>query len=344
MKKFLLLSFLVLGTWLVAGYILTNQVLAHEVYVLSPDKFSEDLRAPWINVFASLRGPHNFVLAGWISFGVLALLLAGVFFWRSWVGGMVDLWLRRFDGAGHVIVRLALAASLFASAWTGSFLGPDVLLANLPFSEVLRALLFILSLMFLFGIGTEYAAVVSLVLFSLVLMNHGLYLLTYLNYFGELIALLIFGSRVWSLDGLLLGSRGLLARWSDFEPVILRVFFGLALIYTAIHIKLLHPAIALDVVTQYHLTSYTTFFPSDPLLLVLGASVVELLIGLFLVLGFQTRLTIVVMLFYITLSLLFFRESVWPHLMLYGIGISLFLSGGRKWSLDGWINRLKFRG
>ncbi len=35
------------------------------------------------------------------------------------------------------------------------------------------------------------------------------------------------------------------------------------------------------------------------------------------------RLTILISLFYITLSLLFFRERVWPHLLLYGISFNL---------------------
>ncbi|MDE1871819.1 MAG: hypothetical protein KGI06_06300, partial [Candidatus Micrarchaeota archaeon] len=40
----------------------------------------------------------------------------------------------------------------------------------------------------------------------------------------------------------------------------------------------------------------------------------------------------------ITLSLLFFREAVWPHLMLYGISLSLLINGPGPLSIDEWID------
>lgn len=217
------------------------------------------------------------------------------------------------------------------------FLGPELHLASMPFAGIFRFVMFISSFMFLFGIGTELAALACLIAFTVGWFVFGWYLVTYLNYFGELVALLLFGSRTWSLDRVVQGTLNRFAGLRTYETVIVRVCYGIALMYAAITIKFLHPILTVTVVEKYHLTQFHWLFPHDPLLVTLGAALAETAIGLFIMVGFETQLTVLVSLFYITLSLLFFREVVWPHLMLYGISLNLIFNQSRI-SVDAWMN------
>jgi hypothetical protein len=54
-----------------------------------------------------------------------------------------------------------------------------------------------------------------------------------------------------------------------------------------------------------------------------------------LILGIEIRWTAIFVLFWLTLSLLYFGEAAWPHLVLFGLGIALFLHGYDRYSLEG---------
>lgn len=328
---------------LILGFILTTHtVSAHEAYVLTKDQFNAGMQVTNLSAFSALQNLANLSLTIEIMLGIGIMLLLGILFWRSHWGRAVDQWLRRIDWWGPLSIRLAISASLLASALTSSFLGPELDLNQLPLAWALQIALATISLMILFGLLTELAAAMALVIFSLGFWVFGAYLATYLNYFAELVVLLLFGMRRWSVDGYIFGKLKRFKNFSTYEPTLIRIGYGLALIYAAINIKLLHPALTETVVIQYNLTQFHWLFPSDPVLVTLGGALAEITIGLFIIVAFQIRLTILISLFYITLSLIYFREAVWPHLMLYGISISLFLNGGGRITLDQLINRLQF--
>ncbi len=77
-------------------------------------------------------------------------------------------------------------------------------------------------------------------------------------------------------------------------------------------------------------------FHFEPLFIVLGACIVELLIGAFFIFGIEIRHTVLFFLFWLFLSLLYFGEAVWPHLVLVGVLLSLFCHGYDKLSLEGY--------
>lgn len=331
---------LLLPLTLLLFIISTRPVSAHEAYVLTKDQFNAGLGVTSLDSFKALQNPANLTLTIEIMLGVGVLLLIGIFFWRSRWGRWCDLRLRSIDWWGPLSIRVAISTSLLASALTGSFLGPELSLSLLPFAQLMQIALIVISLMILVGWLTELAAGAALIIFTIGFFVFGAYLATYLNYLAELVVLLLFGMRQWSVDQLIFGQLGRFKKLRHYEPTIIRVGYGLALIYAAVNIKLIHPLLTETVVTQYHLTQFHWLFPSDPVLVTLGGALAEITIGLFIILAFQIRLTVLISLFYITLSLLYFREAVWPHLMLYGISISLFLNGGGRLTLDDWISKL----
>lgn len=113
--------------------------------------------------------------------------------------------------------------------------------------------------------------------------------------------------------------------------MIMRILFGISLIYASLYAKLIHGALALEVVTKYHLTHY---FPFDPIFLVLGAMLIEILIGIFFLIGFEIRFTSLFFLVFLSMSLVFFGESVWPHIILIGTAIAMFLHGYDRYTFS----------
>ena len=326
------------------GFLLSAQAAsAHEAYVLSKKQLEEGLRSVGFDSFAALRSSHNIKVAVFVGLGIVVALALSFLFRQSRKG-------KRFyhaldtgllHRAAPLILRLTLAASLFFCAFSGSFLGPELPLNALPLPYVLRTALFLISGFLALGLLTEVAALAAFLIFALGALTYGWYTITYLNYLGEIVALSLFGSGLLSLDYLFFVRKGPFAGIKRYEEPLIRVSYGVSLLYTAISIKLLHPLITQMVVNQYHLTRFYLLFPRDPLLVTLGAALVEIALGIFIIIGFELRLIVLVSLFLYTLSLLFFGEAVWPHLMLYGISFYL-LFNPEIGSVDNLLMRWKF--
>lgn len=312
-------------------------VLAHEVYVLTHEQYQAGLADTTAHLIRAATTPSNWLCMFAIAVGVIFVLGVSLWFWRSHLGAMTDRFLKRGAPGGLVFMRLMLAAVFFYSALTHAFLGPEISTRGVPWHVALQFFMYLVSVCFLFGVFTELAALVALFIFILMIPSASPFINSYIYYIGELAALLIFGSRILSVDKRLFGLKRWTHKWRDYETLIVRVFFGLGLLYAALYVKVMHAAVTLQVVNEYHLTRFHALFPHDPLLVVLGAAVVESTIAIFLIIGFQVRLTVLVMLFYLTLSLLFFGEVVWPHLVLYGISIYLLCKGAGKWSVDNYV-------
>lgn len=300
------------------------KVFAHEAYVLPHNSFWDELTGPFsTHAFDALKNPDNIWLTLVIVLSVLLVLGLNFIFRMSTFGQKVYSFPERFAHLGPHFVRIAIAAAFIFSAFSYSFLGPELHIGLFPYPHIVQVTLFMMGVMIAFGFLTELAALAGLVLFVGSFFIFGSYVFTYLNYFGELLVLLLFGMRVLSVDKYLFGPLRRFQIFEKYETVIVRVAYGLALIYAAVTVKLLHPDLTISVVETWNLTQFHWLFPSDPLLITFGAGIVEMVIGLFIIFGFEMRLVVLVTLFYITLSLLYFRELVWPHLMLYGVSFSL---------------------
>jgi hypothetical protein len=184
------------------------------------------------------------------------------------------------------------------------------------------------------------AATAGLLLYLVSFIVFGLYPLTYFGYVGVLLALALFGGGIVALDNLFFENKSsLLERYG---ALLIRVCYGFGLVYTAVSVKFLHPGLPMTVVQEYHLTQFHLLFPSDPLLVVFGAALAETTIGILIILGLRLRLTILISLFYLTLSLLFFREMLWPHLILFGISLGLLVNKNEV-SLDTFLKNRLYR-
>ena len=317
----------ILSVLSICGFLLSYSLAsAHEAYVLPYQTFWEGMKQSFSgHAFDALKVSGNVHITVMIAISVLILLAINFLFRLSPLGQRAWSFLEKYAHFGPHFVRITIAVALFFSALSNTFLGPELHGSAFPFPHLLQITLFAMSGMIAVGFFTELAAFVGIVIFITGMFVYGPYMFTYLNYLGELIVLFLFGMRVFSLDKYIFGPLRRFTSFEKYETVIVRVLYGLALVYAAITVKLLHPDLTINVVTTWNLTQFHWLFPSDPLLVTLGAGIVEAVIGIFIIFGFEMRLTILISLFYITLSLLFFRELVWPHLMLYGISFNLLL-------------------
>jgi len=311
---------------------------AHEAYVEDRAYFWNALHTPsQVNLWMTMADAHDRFIAITVTIGIFVVLVANFFFLRTALSRRISQRLEQYAHLGPLFVRLTFAASLCFSANFHSFYGPELDLGRLPAASTQQAVLFITGIMIAFGVMTELAALIALGMFLIACGMFGLYMTNYANYLGEIIALVLFGARHWSADGVIFGTHwDWRQKFEHFEVVIIRVFYGVALLYAAITVKFLHPEITIKVVNDWNLTQFHWLFPSDPHLVTLGAGLAETAVGFFILIGFQLRLAVLISLFYITLSLLYFREAVWPHLLLYGISLDLLLQP-EHFTVDEWL-------
>ncbi len=181
-------------------------------------------------------------------------------------------------------------------------------------------MLVILAIMILTGVFIKTAGLVGVLLYLYVFSFYGVYTLSYASYFGVFIALFFSGN----------------SYANKYETPIIRVLFGFSLIFAAISIKFLHQSLSIEVYNTYNLGA---IFPYPATFVAVCAGLIELVVGIFLFFGFFQRFAVFVFVIFMTLSLLIFNEAIWPHFILLGISIALFIDSGGLWSLDGFIGR-----
>lgn len=317
---------------------------AHEVYVLGKATIINDVFSASPNPF-TLISSHQYQFFFW---GFIVFVAVTTVFFVSMTHRLEE-WcypfLQRMKRWAPLVARVTLGACLIASGYHSALYGPEIPLDSLVgahYSILIELGLYITGVLIVVGLCTRLAAFVAMVLFAIGIYAYGAYMLTYANYVGEMLVVFLLGGGKWSVDSMLAkrNTVGEVAaasqrRFKRLEPyafLALRVLFGVSIAFAAFYAKYLHSNLALDLIEKYYLTN---FFHFEPLFIVLGACIVEILIGIFFALGFEIRHTSLFFMFWITLSLLYFGESVWPHLILVGVNISLFMYGYDKFTVQG---------
>jgi uncharacterized membrane protein YphA (DoxX/SURF4 family) len=331
-KQYLSKIFIFLA--LAVAILIPHFVSAHEVYVLSSAEIQTAIHTPSVPFLTVLR--ENLKLFSfWAFLGIIAVISIFLLSIMRIMEKTFDPFFAKTKAWAPIISRVTVGVSFLAAAYYQASYGPELPLraAYGSFTPIITIILIIIGLLIIADVYVRIAALVALLFYSIAVYHHGWYMLTYTNYLGEIILLLIVGAQTAVTDG-----KGFLAKTAKkLKPygfLILRVFFGIALIYTSFYAKILYSNLALFTVEQYHLTKYLHF---EPHFLVLGAACVEILIGLFFILGIEIRATALFLLFWLTQSLLFFGEVVWPHIILIGIPIAFFFYGYDKYSVEGYF-------
>ncbi|MBU6447482.1 DoxX family protein [Patescibacteria group bacterium] len=316
---------------------------AHEAYVLPANEFHAGLKVFSQHPFAPLLDPAHFKLSVIITICVVSAYALNFLWAATKPAAAIDRFLKKASPVGPLIIRLTVGFSFFYSALSAVSFGPELQLSYIHAAHFIQYVEFVIALMFIFGIFTEVAALIGAAIFAyLIFFFHG-YMITYTNYFGEFLALIFFGSRFLSFDRLAFGKMPWLRKmekFKDLEVPLVRILYGVALIYAGYTIKFAHQELTVAVYNQYHLEN---FFHNSAAFIAAGAGLSELAIGFFILIGLATRLTVITSLVFITLSLSYFHELLWPHFLLYGISISLIINSAGRYSVDSalvpWVRR-----
>ena len=311
-----------------------NFAFAHEVYVLSQDEIATGVNTAPFDMLATLQANlGSFVFWGFIVFVVVST----IFFMSIFrvLERLFDPYFARLKRHAGVVARVTIGIGLVSGAYYGANYGPELPLATIfgSSTSVVASLLGLVGLMLVVNLWTRLAATVATVLFLINVFWHGIYMLTYANYFGEFIVLLIAAHGTLKKSG-----ADLVHSLAPYSWVILRVTFGISLIYSSIYAKILHNNLALQVASLTfpgHSHPLAYYFGFEPHFLVLGAALIEILIGLFYIFGVEVRWTSIFLLFWLSLSLWFFGESVWPHIVLIGLPLAFIMHGYDKYSIEG---------
>jgi len=330
---------------------------AHEVYVLNSTEITTDFAAKRIDLTAALSEPgslHLFVTSGITV--ILGLLLIS-YLVHTKLSAELDKRFSTLRKYAHLVIRVGLGISLTWGAYQGAIFGPEIPLTSVPGGMLWQPVLFVAGLMLIFGVFTRVAAAIALVGFSAAFDIRGLYMLTYLNYLGEIAVLLIERGELFSVDQYMHWPSHIfhkkLPAWTDklekfgetYSFPIIRIAFGAALLWAAIQVKILHPALSLDVLSMY--PGLHNYWGYTALFFLLGATIVEIIFSLILIFGVFYRIGVLLLATFIGASVLYFGESVWPHIILWALCIGLFLHGKDKLCLEdnvfnvlfGWTRR-----
>lgn len=307
---------------------------AHEVYVLTPGEIKHDYHTAAPSPWQALHSTHNMALFLLFGLVILGIIILSVYLKSKPVLQKLG---KRIDKATIIapdLIRITFGVSLILSASHKAVFGPELPMSSFPHPSLLNASLIILGIAFIFGIMSRLFAALAIIVWLVVAASRGWYLLNYVNYLGEAIAIFLMPRQTLTFAKVLSTRRPRpprLANLEQYSMPVTRIFFGFSLLYTAITIKFLSTALPLDVISRYHLTRY---FPFDPLFVVLGAGLIEMLIAILYMLGLLQRVNTVFFLIFIGLSLMFFKESVWPHYLLIALGIGIFLHKPDRLSID----------
>jgi uncharacterized membrane protein YphA (DoxX/SURF4 family) len=241
--------------------------------------------------------------------------------------------------SGLLIGRITLGLSLIASGYHQAVFGPELAFTHFMSPDIalyLKWVFIALGVTILLGFMTRIASFIVLAIFLFFAVKVGPYITTYTNHLGEIIIMLFLGQHLLSLDkSVFRWSRVVNKLTRAFEPyafLVMRVSFGISLIYASIYAKFIHSDLALNTVLEYNLTDYFHF---DPLFIVLGALIIEVLLGIFFIIGFEVRFAAFLLSIFLVLSLLYFGEAVWPHIVLFGVALALFVHGYDRYTLEG---------
>jgi uncharacterized membrane protein YphA (DoxX/SURF4 family) len=331
---------------LLSFFVFSHTVSAHEVYVLTPTQIDAAMNTSSFDMMDTMKdNPHEFMLWSFVGITVIALVfLISIF-------RVLEKWLHPFFVRARryapFVARVTIGISFLFAAYFESNYGPELPLAATygALAPVAVALLYIVGISIILGYYVRIAASVALLMYVIAVWYEGSYMLMYINYLGEIIVLLVLGSHNLSLDAYAKRKKTVFGKWKKLRDylapksfAILRVTFGISLIAASVYAKVIHNNLALETVMQYNLHTLLGF---EPHFLVLGSAIVEIVLGLFIILGLEIRFAALFFEFWLLQSLFFFGEAVWPHIILIGIPIALVMYGYDRTSLEGYFLKKK---
>ena len=340
MKKFIPLA------GLLASFF-PSHVSAHEVYVLSDQAIATAVATPRFEMLPVLfQNLGAFFL--WAAITATTILVVFIISIAPRLERRFAPFFAKIKPYASTIGRVSIGLSFIASGYFQALYGPELPLAQIfgTYANFLSLLFIVIGITIALGYFLRSSAFIGLLFFAVGTYFYGWYMLTYLTYLGEVVLLILLGTHKKSAESSFklfsVRIRRLFAKITDtlapYGFFFLRITFGISLIYSSVYAKIIHNNLALEVAASplaNHFYGVAHYLGFEPHFLVLGAAIIEMVLGIFFLLGIEIRFFALFIEFWLMLSLFYFGETVWPHIMLIGIPIMFFCYGYDKYSLEG---------
>lgn len=312
-------------------------VLAHEVYVLEKEEINQALNLPPLNFWQVIKAnKQEFIF--WTLLTITIVVLAFLISAFRPLERKLYPFFKKIKRYAPIVGQITLGSSLLASGLYGAIFGVEIPLKIFLPIWIGKIFLIFLGLGIIAGIFVRTFSLITIFVFFALILRYGIYMANYFTYLAEAVVLLLFGpaykltseSKILNLKRKNIFSL-IEKKYKKFKFLIIRVGLGISLIYASIYAKYLHGYLALETIKKYQLTK---IFPFDPLFLVLGAFAIEILLGIFFIFGIELRFASLFFLVFLALSIWYFGEAVWPHLILIGTVIAIFLEGYDDFTLE----------
>ncbi len=314
---------------ILVALLLVPAALAHVGYVTTPEEMAANAGADWAFLLTPLLDP--IYLALMIGTAIAIPLLV-------WLARKLTLIQRmrdhikthaiRYDTLIPWMLRLSLGIMLIGAGVHHSLILPSV-----PAAGWLGTLEILLGFLLLAGLLTGFAAFGAIALYAYALVQDW-YAVGNLDVLAIAFAILVLGNALPGIDDLF--GFELFPRWHGlraYAPTILRIGIGIAFSFLAVYEKLLNPRLSAVVIEKFALDA---IIPVSVPMWVLAAGLIELAVGLAILFGLMTRLSVATAFIVLSLSFFFFGEDVASHITIFGTLSVLFVTGGGPWSIDSW--------
>jgi NADH dehydrogenase FAD-containing subunit/uncharacterized membrane protein YphA (DoxX/SURF4 family) len=329
---------------LAAFFIITDQALAHERWILSPDQIAELNAQPGPKLYSELS-PLNVTMISLFLLFILGWVRLGFTGAREL---FPDLQARLASYGDHVprILRVCLAWMLLSSAFgmeprfgVAAFTSPTLFAPDLelrllgPQWHWLAWAEVVLGLTILFGIYVRFFAAL---LIMMALLGGWLFGEAILAYAGAVIGASIYllmqgaGRHFLPLPtpSFLLG----LQSWLEAQPrqraqAIMRVLTGTTILYLGVYFKVVQPNLILGIISRYHVPMMLAAPETFTLLMAL----VEVSAGILIIAGILLRPLSLFFLFAFVGFALLLPETLTQHILFYGVMLSFLINGAGHW-------------
>ncbi|MBP7831921.1 MAG: DoxX family protein [Candidatus Pacebacteria bacterium] len=226
------------------------------------------------------------------------------------------------------ILRLGLGIMLMGAGIHGVLISPIA-----PTVVSVAALELIIGFCLLLGFLITPSLLIVIGFYLAGLLNNG-YLFGSLEVIGSAIALFLLADSRPSFDHIVGIPMLMRNKLAEYAPIVLRIALGGAFVFLAFYEKIFNPHYFESVVESFNLLSV---MPVSAAMWTLSVGIIELIVGLFLIFGFKTRITSAIAFFVFTATFFFFGEKVYSHVSIFAGLSALFILGGGIWSVDEYL-------
>lgn len=304
---------------------------AHVGYVIDQQSFDEAKGTDFQFLASAVEDPFNVQLILITILAVLVIYYLGHknFFIKKELNH-IKKYASSYEDLVPWILRLSLGIALIGASSANMLVSP-----LLPTNGTIALIELIIGFLMLFGAFIEVTALITVLLFIIGIFAEP-YLFGNLEFFGAALALMLIGNPRPGFDHIVGIKMFVSENLRKLYVPILRISIGLALTFLAVYEKMLNPHASELVVQKYNLTSAIAVSPE---MWVFSVGIIEIVVGIFLLIGFKTRLTAAIAFAVLVLTFFYFKEDIFSHVTLFGTLSVLFITGGGAFSVDRYLER-----